>query len=59
MAHSGMSFKHTFVRWYNEFRSYLKNRAKQLEAEIENGVAYNKKECTASDHIQSLLIKSQ
>ena len=53
-----MSFKHTFVRGYNEFRSYLKNRAKQLEAEIENGVSYIKKECTASDHIQSLLIKS-
>ena len=59
MAHTGMSFKHTFVRWYNEFRSYLKNSAKQLEADIENGVAYKKKECTASDHIQrSLLIKS-
>ena len=43
MAHSGMSFKHTFVRWYNAFRSYLKNRAKQLEADIENGVAYKKK----------------
>ena len=28
---------------YNEFFSYLKNRAKQPEAEIENGVAYKKK----------------
>ena len=42
-AHSGMSFKHTFVRGCNYFFSYLKNKTKQPEAEIENRVAYKKK----------------